>query len=187
MVMVPEKVLQRRLKFEDYLSLPDDQDYEIIEGVLYVSPRPRPLHQVVAYRLLMLIGTHVEALSIGMLVPDADLIISERDTYVSPDIMFFAGDRFAGVNRDDFIRLVPDLIVEVLSPTTEDYDRRTKRRTYAELGVPHYWIVDPRSKTLIECTQPAAGKYEEHAVTPDQFFRPALFPDLAIDLNRLFL
>ncbi|MBI2942319.1 MAG: Uma2 family endonuclease, partial [Chloroflexi bacterium] len=144
MVMVPERVIQRRLTFADYSALPDDQDYEIIDGVLYVAPRPRPLHQIVANRLSYILTGHTVGRGLGMVIPDADLIVADRDVYVSPDIMFFSGDRFAAVNREGWIRIIPDLIVEVLSPTTEDYDRRTKRETYARLGVPHFWYLDPR-------------------------------------------
>src|SRR5579859_643202 len=109
MVMVPEVVVKRRLGLEDYLALPDDQDYEIIEGVLYVAPRPRALHQIVAYRLGSALS-FLDERGLGKVVPDADLIIDDRKTYISPDTMVFLGDRLDGVNLQAMISVVPDLI-----------------------------------------------------------------------------
>jgi Uma2 family endonuclease len=186
MVMVPQQVLKGRLTFEDYQQLPDDQDYEIIEGVLYVAPRARPRHQIIAAELVMSLGQHVGEPGLGVVVPDADLIISARDTYVSPDIMVFLGERARAVPLDDWIRTIPDLVVEVLSPSSVRYDSTTKRQLYAELRVPHYWIVDPVAKGITECVLGPDGQYRDRVVSAPDPFRPALFPDLAIDLIRLF-
>jgi Uma2 family endonuclease len=186
MVMVPEKVMQRRLTFQDYRMLPDDQDYEIIDGVLYVAPRARSGHQIISNRLAHILTGFAEDRGLGTVVPDADLVVTDRDIYVSPDIMFFADDPFAGVDRDDWIRIIPDLVVEVLSPGTEDYDRRTKRQIYAQLGVPHYWIVDPRTRSSLECVRQPDSSYQERAWRSNEAFHPSLFPDLVIDLNQVF-
>ncbi|HEX5414864.1 MAG TPA: Uma2 family endonuclease [Chloroflexota bacterium] len=186
MVMVPEKVMQRRLTFVDYQALPDDQDYEIIDGVLYAAPRARSGHQIIANRLAHLLTGFTEDRGLGTVVPDADLIVSDRDTYVSPDIMYFAGDRFDRVDRDDWIRIMPDLVVEVLSPSTRDYDRQKKRETYAQLGVPHYWMVDRHSRAVLECILQPDGTYRERAAEASGSFCPMLFPELEIDLAQLF-
>ena len=100
--------------------------------------------------------------------------------------MFFAGDRFAAVEPDGWIRVIPDLIVEVLSPGTEEYDRTQKRALYARLGGPHYWMADPRSRTLAECVLQPGGVYGERTVDVNTPFQPAIFPDLVIDLAQIF-
>jgi Uma2 family endonuclease len=191
-VAVPEQVMRRRLTLEDYLALPDDQRYEIVEGVLHVAPRPRPLHQVLVHRFQTGLEQHVGPRGLGQLVPDADLIIGEREVYVAPDLMFFAGDRYSQVDPEDFIRIVPDLVVEVLSPSTEDYDERTKRRVYAELGVPHYWRVHPQRRLVVEGVLRQSGEagqpaqYEERIWRADETFTPSLFPGLQLHLSQLF-
>ena len=129
---------------------------------------------------------HAEARGLGFVVPDADLIIDSRNTYISPDIMCFAADRFGAVNRREMIQIVPDLVVEVISPTSGDYDRWTKRRVYAELGVAHYWIVDPDRMTITEHVLEPTGEFSERTVSSPEPFRPILFSDLAIDLAQLF-
>src|SRR5687767_1817494 len=161
MVAVPEQVTGRRLTFEDYQALPDDQRYEIVKGVLYVAPRPRPLHQLVAGNLYFALTLHVRERGLGMVIQDTDLVVPPRDVYVAPDIMFFSGDRFSEVDPEGWIRIVPDLIVEVSSPSTDMYDERIKREIYAEIGVPHYWRVDPSHSTIVEGVLSADGRYRE--------------------------
>ncbi|MGH2371341.1 MAG: Uma2 family endonuclease, partial [Chloroflexota bacterium] len=103
----------------------------------------------------------------------------------APDIMVFLGDRFAAVNLEQKITIIPDLIVEVLSPSNEDYDLTTKAQTYARLGVPHYWAVDPRRRALTEHVRQPAGEYSVRTVTAPEPFTPALFPELTLDLDRM--
>ncbi len=185
-MMVPELITRRRLTLADYEALPDDQDYEIIDGVLYMSPRARPDHQIVANQFAVILTVHARDRRIGVVVPDADLIVDDRNTYISPDIMYFTAEHFASINRQTQIRTMPDLVIEVLSPSTEDYDRQTKLRTYAALGIPHYWIVDARSQLVFENVLQTNGRYQERVIGPDGIFRPALFPDLEIDLAQTF-
>jgi Uma2 family endonuclease len=185
-MLVPEVIVQRRLTFDDYQKLPDDQDYEIIEGVLYVSPRARARHQITVSNFAVVLITHARERGLGTVVLDADLIVEPDDTYVSPDLMFFTADRFTHVNPDDWIRVMPDLIVEVLSPGTEHYDRSTKRETYERLGVRNYWIADPRRRSILELVLGSDGRYRERAIRIPERFRPTLFPDLEIDLGDVF-
>lgn len=185
-MMVPGMITRRRLTFEDYEALPDDQDYEIIDGVLYVLPRARARHQVVANRFAFILTGYTENRGQGALFPDTDLIVDDKNTYISPDLMYFAGDRLAGTGGDDWIRTIPDLVVEILSPSTEDYDRGVKRRTYAALGVPHYWIANATAHSVIECLIQPSGRYQERTHGPDGQFRSEFFPDLDIDLAWIF-
>src|SRR5689334_13447498 len=100
--------------------------------------------------------------------------------------MYFAGDRFAQVDPNEMIRIIPDLVIEILSPSTDLYDLSTKRRLYETLGVPHYWIADAQARTVRECILDASGRYVERLVTAAERFQPALFPGLQIDLQRIF-
>src|SRR5438045_1711168 len=148
----------RRLTLEDYNALPDDADYEIIDGVLYMAPRARPSHQIIANRFAAALTVHVEPPGLGLVVPDADLIVDDHGTYVSPDIMYFSAEKAAQMDRTQQIQVVPDLIVEVLSPSTARRDLLTKRRAYARIGVPHYWIVDRDQPGVTECVLGADGQ-----------------------------
>ena len=187
MVAVPEQVAGRRLTFEDYQALPDDhQRYEIVKGVLYVAPRPRPLHQLVAGNLFLALALHVKERNLGTVIQDADLVIPPKDVYVAPDLMFFSGDRFSEVDPKGWIKIVPDLIVEISSPSTDMYDERTKSQIYAELGVPHYWRLDPARSTLMEGVLGEGGRYQDRTWRADEPFKPARFPHLQLDLASIF-
>src|SRR5258708_1734188 len=120
-MMVPELTTRRRLTLADYEALPDDQDYEIIDGDLYLAPRARPDHQIVANEFAVILTMHAWDRGLGVVVPDADLIVDDRNTYISPDIMYFTAERFASIDRQTQIRTIPDLVIEVLSPGTEEY------------------------------------------------------------------
>lgn len=189
MVAVPQMVPRRRLTLEDYEALPGDQDYEVIEGGLYVAPRPRPRHQLVASRIVFLLMAELQQRGLGVVLPDADLAVDDQGTYVSPDVMYFTVERFKGVDPDRMVAVIPDLVVEVLSPLTEDYDRITKRATYAKLGIPHYWLVDADRRRLHELVLQPDGTYAERRIGRRigvaETFTPALFPQLTVDLSLL--
>ena len=95
-----------------------------------------------------------------------------------------AAVRFAQIDPNTMIRIVPNLVVEVLSPSTDLYDLSTKRRLYEQLGVSHYWITDAQANAVRECVLGADGQYAARLVTAGEPFEPALFPDLQIDLQR---
>jgi Uma2 family endonuclease len=84
------------------------------------------------------------------------------------------------------IRFVPDLVVEVLSPSTADYDRTTKRDTYARIGVRHYWVADAGRKAVTEHVLQEDGVYRTRIVRAPEVFRPEIFPQLDIALARVF-
>lgn len=178
----------RRLTLEDYNALPDepDCDYEVIDGVLYVTPRARPGHQAIQTALVFELVGYVRPAKLGQVIPDADLIIDGRNTYISPDIMYFSAEKWAQIDPREQIRIAPDLVVEILSPSTARKDIVKKRRQYAAIGVPSYWIVDPEGLGMLELTLGEDSHYTEREIEQSEPFKPALFPDLEIDLTKLF-
>jgi Uma2 family endonuclease len=153
MVMVATKVWTR----EEVLALPDDGNrYELIEGELLVSPAPRGRHQRGVFELALLLHPYVRAHRLGALMAlpgDLDL---QSPNLVQPDL--FVGAMVDGrepVEWEEFG--IPILVVEVLSPSTAQYDRVKKRRLYQRVGVPVYWIVDLDAR-LVEVWTPDADR-----------------------------
>jgi Uma2 family endonuclease len=176
-----------RLTLRDYLALPDDADYEIFDGVLDVAPRPIAKHQMIAARLLWdLVRQLPGARPDECFVLDADLLSDHLRTYVSPDLMYFRPERWATIDPEQRITLPPDLVVEVLSPSTRHRDLTLKRQLYARLGVPHYWVLDRSRKRVRELTLRPDGSYAERVVSAPGPFRPAIFAGVSIDLGQLF-
>ena len=113
-----------------------------------------------------------------------DVILSETNV-VQPDLIFISNAR-AHVITEDNIRGAPDLLVEILSPSTAGYDRTTKRNLYARHGVGEYWLVDPYAKTITVLTLGANG-YDTYAVfgEGDILTSPTL-AGFALNLSELF-
>lgn len=136
-----------RLKPSDLAALPDDGNrYELLEGVLYVSPAPSARHQSVAMHLSAWLYTAQDrALGRAFAAP-TDTVLGP-DTVVQPDLVFVRRNGRA-LLTDANIQGPPDLVIEILSPATRERDLGAKRQLYARFGVPHYWIVDPETHSV---------------------------------------
>ena len=140
--------LKQVLDYEDYARIPPDGNrYELLEGDLHVTPAPSPLHQWVSKRLQRQLEAYFEARGLGRVFnAPIDVILTPRDV-VQPDLVLVTNPAQVSARG---IEGAPTLVVEILSPTTLTYDRATKSRRYAALGVPHLWLVDPDGRRL-EC------------------------------------
>ena len=119
-------------------SLPDDGlRYELIDGTLLVSPAPAALHQVVAANVFRLLDGSTPDDRAVLFAPVAWR--PDGQTSVEPDLLVIAKDRIAA----DGITGPPDIVVEILSPSSGRFDRTVMFSRYAEGGAAHYWIVDP--------------------------------------------
>ena len=172
-----------KLTYEDYASLPDDERYELIDGELIPMPSPTALHQTLLKNLAAAFMV-LESRGLGtMFFAPLDVILSNFDV-VQPDLIFVSNARAHIIQ--DYIRGAPDLLVEILSPSTAGYDRTTKRNLYARHGVGEYWLVDPYAKTITVLILGADG-YDTYAVfgEGDILTSPAL-PGFALNLSELF-
>ena len=178
------KPVKPKLAYEDYARLPDDERYELIDGELIPMPSPKKIHQRLILDLSWILRP-LEEMGLGELfIAPFDVILSNFNV-VQPDLLFVSAAR-SGIITEDNIRGAPDLVVEILSPSTADYDRTTKRELYERYGVPEYWMVDPYAKTITILRMGADG-YNVHAVygVGDTLSSPTL-AGFALDLGELF-
>ncbi len=134
-----------RFTYHDYLQLPEDKQYELIDGEFFLVPAPRPFHQIVSGRLVEFLSSYVRSRGLGVVVPaPCDVYFSRYDT-VQPDVIYIRQDRL-GIVKENYVEGAPDLVVEVLSPSTADKDRDLKRKLYARYR--EYWIVDADARTV---------------------------------------
>jgi Uma2 family endonuclease len=140
----------RHVKFtyRDYLLTADDgKRRELIEGEFYVTPAPTPKHQLALQELFVALRSFVRERDLGeVFVSPIDIVLSNHDV-VQPDILFIEKSRLSIV-KETHIAAAPDLVVEVVSPSTADHDRERKRRLYLKYGVREYWIADPDAGTI---------------------------------------
>jgi Uma2 family endonuclease len=130
-----------RLSADQYFELEDDGfRYELINGVMVTSPSPIPRHQKVLVELLKQISVFLSKHPVGEVLPDVDVKLDE-DLLYRPDLVYIRRERLPRpLNRIDFI---PDLIVEIISPSSQIFDRREKKQDYQRYGVREYWVIDP--------------------------------------------
>ena len=183
--------IKRHWRYSDLEKLPEDGTlYEILKGELIVKGTPSRAHQWTSMELVTRLFFHVKEHNLGQVysAPFGVILDAESEdpeTGVIADIVYISRERL-GILTDMEVRGAPDLIVEILSPSTEDVDRNKKWKTYAERGVAHYWIVDPVSRTL-EAYHLQEDIFElATLLNADDLFEPALFPGLAIPLAEIW-
>ena len=146
--MAPVRVVRPRVSYTDLQQTPDDgRRYELYDGEVLVVPAPVPRHQLAAQNIVARLRVYRATHGGLVLESPIDIVFSEFDV-VQPDIVFFARARAHLVKPDEAIRHPPDLAIEVLSPSTAATDRGKKMQMLAGYGVPEYWLVEPRAKTI---------------------------------------
>ncbi len=137
--------------YEDYLRLPEDgQRYEVLRGVLHVTPAPIYVHQFSVIRLGYYLTHRILEGDLGVLLTAPfDIRLPGRlADPVEPDLVFFRKGNEPQVEDKNFSG-VPDLVIEVLSPGTRKVDERIKMPIYREAGIPEYWLVNPKARTVL--------------------------------------
>jgi len=134
----------------DLEAMPDDNNrYEVIDGELFMSKSPGVPHQAVSMNLTCMFLKFLEQYPMGSLLATPGVIFSDIDAVI-PDLVFIRRERMNEVISGDRIVAAPDLIVEILSPGSDNRrrDRVAKRQLYAKFGVMEYWILDLEIKPI---------------------------------------
>ncbi|HSR68023.1 MAG TPA: Uma2 family endonuclease [Acidobacteriota bacterium] len=176
-----------KLSYQDYLALPDDgKRYEIIEGDLYVTPSPTTRHQRISKRILFLLMQELEEHGEGEVFnAPCDVLLDEHNV-IQPDLIFVRQDNEAIVKEKN-IQGTPDLLVEIVSPSTRRTDVMIKSRLYARFQVPHYWIVDPDLDRIEAFDLSEEGEYQlVKTFSSPEVLQLEAFPNLKIPLKAIF-
>ena len=139
-----------RFTYEDYLNTPEDKRYELLDGELIMVSSPNIPHQRAERELAFQVIGFVKRHDLGeVFFAPTDVILSDTDV-VQPDLLFVSHER-AHIIAHNAIHGAPDLVVEILSPSTAQRDLTVKRRLYAKHGVKEYWQVniDERRITVL--------------------------------------
>ncbi len=134
--------------YNHYAALPDDgQRYQIVEGVLFMTPAPGIFHQKVAQKLFRYLAVQIEDAGLGQVFMAPVDVELAANMVVQPDVIVILN---ASSDKITPSRIVgaPDLVIEVSSPSTVGFDRREKQDAYARAGIPEYWIADPIAHTI---------------------------------------
>ncbi len=144
--MVSVKI-KNKFTYEDYKNAPEDKRYELLDGELVIMTSPSRVHQRLVLKLASLFATFVTAGNLGeILIAPFDVFFSDTNV-VQPDILFVSNERSYLVTESR-VRGAPDLVVEILSPSTAGRDRTFKRALYELHGVREYWMIDTDAKNI---------------------------------------
>lgn len=171
-----------RMSADEYLALGQTPDrYELIDGVVFMSPSPTPLHQLLLQEIAVQLTLASREPGGGFTTfLDTDVRFAPALVYC-PDVSVYRPGRLKGTPAQ--LTIVPDLVVEVLSPGNRPLDLVTKRGDYEQFGVGEYWVLDPDTGD-VRCWRRRAGRYEESPVTGGTLPSDAI-PGFTLDLVPL--
>ena len=171
--------------YEDYRRTPDDRRYELLDGELMMVPAPNRKHQRILGTLYAELRRFTREHGAGeVFVAPFDVVLSDTNV-VQPDVLFLSRAR-EHRSTEENVRGAPDLVIEILSPSTADRDLGYKHELYGRHGVLEYWIVDPVAETVavhrqrhgrLECTG-TFGRGESVGT--------AVLDGLALELDNIF-
>jgi Uma2 family endonuclease len=176
--------------YEDYLRLPDDgQRYEVIWGHLYVTPPPDYRHQFASSVLVRSLGNLVHQNRLGVVLgaPFGIRLPREISNPVEPDVIFFRTGNLPG-DDDKVFSGVPDLVIEILSPSTRRRDEGVKLEAYLAAGVPEYWLVDPKARTVrVHRLEKGKGYAKLGCFGMGETVQSPALPELRLEVAELFV
>ncbi len=169
----------------DLRAFPEGTLAQLIDGTLVMAPAPTTYHQRIVSRLDRTLGVFVEDEELGeAFVSPIDVFLDDSHQ-VQPDLVFVAADRRHLVSKRG-IEGAPDLVVEVLSPSTGYYDLTQKREAYERTGVREYWIVDPERQSVEVLALEDDGYRTAVKAAREGRVASVLLGGFEVDLNRLF-
>ena len=165
--VIPSTAFRSELRFTrrafrdwiDRLPKSDCNHYELLRGQIVMSPPAGWTHARIEVRLARLLEEHAVGEGLGLVFGSSlGFDLPSGDT-VQPDASFLTAERLRQrppARPNQFLRAVPNLVVEILSPATERHDRTEKKAIYERNEVDEYWIVDPRQKAVtVFCHSPS--------------------------------
>ena len=172
---------------DDFLSLPETEArFELVNGVVLMSPSPRPRHWRFVQEILIQIQTFARPLGGFDTYAEVDVRLDDSTVY-QPDLAVYA--RTPAIKPPERLTSPPDLVVEILSPGSKAFDLATKRDTYERFGVKEYWAIDPQdgsepSGLRVRSWRLDLARYVETAADGDRLASTSL-PGFVLDLAPL--
>ncbi len=174
-----------KLTYEDYVGFPDDlQRHEIIDGDHYVTPSPLSYHQLVSGDLFVGLYRQIYEAGLGRVISAPMDVLLSRVDIVQPDIVVILESN-ASIITEKNIQGAPDLVVEILSPSTSARDRTLKKALYERVGVREYWIVDLERKRIEQFVLNAEGRYGSAGEHEDEI-SARFVSGVTIDLTKVW-
>ena len=176
-----------QLKFtvKDYMSLPGDKRCQLLDGEMILAPSPTTRHQTIVQRLNLALQEFIAAGSLGRLwFAPLDVVLSDYDV-AQPDILFVSNEH-SSIVTDANIQGAPDLVVEILSAGTVEFDRGYKQALYGRHGVREYWLVDPEAETVEVLTLGDQGLTPAATYRRGEVLASPILEGMSLELDQVF-
>ena len=172
--------------YADYLTWPDDVRYEIIDGIAYMMAAPSSTHQEISMEVSTQLSNFLRGGSARVYAAPLDVRLnfdSGDDIVLQPDILVVC-DRSKIDKRG--CNGAPDLVIEILSPSSVTYDMTLKFSKYLQHGVREYWVIDPESRAVIVHIMQGANHAKTHAYKDTDIIPVEVLDGCSIDMNEVF-
>lgn len=171
--------------WRDCVALPDDDNREFVDGRLVQREGPKRSHERIVALLIAHLVPPCQKRGLHVLASGYRVRVNEK-CRAQPDIQILTDETYRA-NPEDGLELGrPEMIVEVISPTSRAHDRLHKLDWYAAMGVPEYWLVDPDAKSVQRLVLDQDTYLIVQGAADDDVFRPKSFRGLKIDLSGLW-
>ena len=188
-IFLPLPQEEKKYTYVDYLNWPEDERWEIIDGVPYMQAAPSPAHQLISSELNRQISNYLQGkpcksypapFCVKLIQGDEN----EVKNVVEPDISIICDKSKID---DKGCNGTPDMIIEILSPSSGKMDKIIKFNKYEKAGVKEYWLVEPEQKIVSVFLLQDNHKFSRPDVyADDEKINVSIFTDLAIDLSSVF-
>ena len=175
-----------KFTYQDYLNTPEDKRYVLLDGELVTVSTPGELHQSVSAQLGWRLVQFAYENNLGRVYhAPFDLVLSDTDV-VQPDLLFVSNERSQIITPEN-IQGAPDLVVEILSPSTSTRDRTFKRTLYARHGVKEYWMADTTAKDVTVLLLGDRGFEVVDVYSGSEAMTSPTLPGFRLKLDGIFL
>jgi Uma2 family endonuclease len=180
-------IVAPKFTYKDLQEMPDDgKRYQLIDGELYVTPSPNRAHQRAVGNLHILLRERIEKAGLGeVYLAPFDVVFDQMDV-VQPDLLVVGIERLAIITEAN-VGGIPDIAIEVLSPSNKRFDREKKLQLYRRVGVPELWYFDPADRSAEVFHADAEGRCVLTAkLSGNDAIASTAFPGLSVTLDEVF-
>lgn len=174
-----------KLTYKEYALYPaDGKRHEIIDGRHYMNPAPNPRHQAISRHIQFQLYVAIEEQQLGEVINSPIDVQFTNTDVVQPDIVVVLKEN--RIITPIKIEGNPDLVIEVLSPSSRKLDVTLKKRLYEQSGVPEFWIVDPKHDVVLQHLRGADGKYAKPTTCHTSVTFQGIPGGVTVDLSKVW-
>ncbi len=181
-------IAAKKISVKEFSEMDLDENfyYELINGNIVKKQAPKPSHQSASMELGTLLNVFIKEKQLGKLFASPIDVFFDDYNNTQPDLLFIKKERSFIVTNNG-IEGAPDLIIEILSPSTQSIDKREKFKLYQQFGVQEYWIVDPNNKS-IDVFSLENNRYENLFVATDnEIIQSQVLEGFSLDVSQIFV